>query len=180
MFERFSATARAVVTAARAEAVAAGSQHIGTEHLLLAAVTVDAGNRATLAQFGIDEPRVRAAMASRVGPAGDFGADDAAALAAIGIDLDAVLARMSDQLGAEPSAMNRTRRLKGMSPHAKKALQLALREAIWLKDRSIGVEHLLLGILRAGDGRACRILDDLQVDRDELRKALLRSVSKAA
>ena len=46
------------------------------------------------------------------------------------------------------------------SPRAKKSLELALREALRLSDGAIGPEHILLGVLREGDGPACRILVD--------------------
>ena len=103
---------------------------------------------------------------------------DRRALASIGIDLDRVL----DAAGLRPDVPTsrcRTRRWRRarpaspvFSPRAKKALELALREALRLADRTIGPEHLLLGVLREGDGLACRILVDQGVSIVALRRQL--------
>ena len=74
-----------------------------------------------------------------------------------------------------PGALERAGRTPGghipFTPDAKKALELALREAIRLHHRSIGAGHLLLGILRAENpGRA--LLKRAGVDTDALREAL--------
>ena len=62
------------------------------------------------------------------------------------------------------------------TPRAKKVLELSLREALALKSRSITDGHLLLGLIREGQGLAAKILHDRGVDlpalRDELRLAL--------
>ena len=72
--------------------------------------------------------------------------DDAEALRAIGIDLDEVVRRIDRNLGgASPR-----RRRPPFSRGSKKALELALREAIALRHNYIGTEHLLLGLVRAG------------------------------
>jgi ATP-dependent Clp protease ATP-binding subunit ClpA len=46
------------------------------------------------------------------------------------------------------------------SARAKKALELSLREAISLGDRDLRAEHLVLGLVREGDGVAARVLAD--------------------
>lgn len=51
----------------------------------------------------------------------------------------------------------------GLTRRAKKALELAVEEAKTLKHRSIGTEHLLLGLIREGDGVAAKVLADLGV-----------------
>ncbi len=184
MFERFSTQARQVVAAARQEAVDRRSARIGTEDLLVGLVTVaESGTAAVLADAGVTVQRVRAVVAaSAAGGRAAFDAGDVQALAALGIDLEAVLARMKDQFGAEPepASARAWRSTSRLTPHARKALQVALREAVWMKDRSIRSEHLLLGLLRAGDGRACAVLDELGVDRDALRAATLRAATRAA
>src|SRR6188472_2293435 len=48
------------------------------------------------------------------------------------------------------------------TPRAKKVLELSLREALQLKNNYIGTEHILLGILREGEGLAAQILADKQ------------------
>jgi ATP-dependent Clp protease ATP-binding subunit ClpA len=47
-------------------------------------------------------------------------------------------------------------------------------------DKSIGTEHILLGILRDGGGRAAKIISDAGVSADELRRTLLAGLGKAA
>jgi ATP-dependent Clp protease ATP-binding subunit ClpA len=104
---------------------------------------------------------------------------DADALATIGIDLDAIRARIEDAFG--PGALSRRRCRRGVmapgmpfTPHAKKALELALREAVALGDRHIGSEHVLLGLVREGDGVAWRILSARGVDGGAVHAALER------
>ncbi|MGH8946883.1 MAG: Clp protease N-terminal domain-containing protein, partial [Acidimicrobiia bacterium] len=60
------------------------------------------------------------------------------------------------------------------TPRAKKALELALREARALDHDYIGTEHILLGLLRGGDGVAVQILKTLGVDHDRSRDVVLR------
>ena len=81
-----------------------------------------------------------------------------------------------------PGALDRAGRRPGshipFSADAKKALELSLREAIRLKERSIRSGHLLLGILRAGSpGRA--LLENAGVDADALRQALEQEMRAA-
>lgn len=58
------------------------------------------------------------------------------------------------------------------NPRAKKALELSLREAIRLKQHHIGAEHIALGLLREGEGLACRILLDAGLDLAVLRRSI--------
>ena len=62
------------------------------------------------------------------------------------------------------------------TPRAKKTLELSLREALAIKHNYIGTEHILLGLIREGDGVAVQILRD-RVDLLELRAAILDAVS---
>jgi hypothetical protein len=66
------------------------------------------------------------------------------------------------------------------SPRAKKVLELSLREAIRLKHNFIAPEHLLLGMLREGNGLAAQILAGAGVDFDRLRTDLTRSLGGRA
>ena len=59
------------------------------------------------------------------------------------------------------------------TPRAKKVLELSLREALSLGHNYIGTEHLLLGILRDGDGVAVQVLSASGVSVNELRSALI-------
>jgi hypothetical protein len=58
------------------------------------------------------------------------------------------------------------------TPRAKKALQLALEEALGRGDRFVGAEHVLLGLLREGEGLAARLLADARVTVEWARAAV--------
>ena len=60
------------------------------------------------------------------------------------------------------------------TPRAKKVLELSLREALQLGHKYIGTEHLLLGLLREGDGVAARVLVSLGVDLTSVREQVMR------
>jgi ATP-dependent Clp protease ATP-binding subunit ClpC len=63
------------------------------------------------------------------------------------------------------------------TPQAKKTLQLSLREAIALGHAYIGTEHILLGLVRAGESPAMRVLDGLTVDPAMVRQKVIQLVS---
>jgi ATP-dependent Clp protease ATP-binding subunit ClpA len=178
MFERFSRAARDVVVQARQEAQSLGHPHFGTEHLLLAMVSQPGGAHDALIAAGLTAARVSDAVSSTVvlGPA------DADALKTVGIDLEAVLSRITETFGSDAlrRAMPRRSRRVGVTPRVKKVLQLALREAVHLGNTSIGTEHLLLGILRDGNGRAAKIIADAGIAADDLRRAVVDGLRKAA
>jgi hypothetical protein len=62
------------------------------------------------------------------------------------------------------------------TPRAKKVLELSLREALQLGHNYIGTEHLLLGLIREGDGVALQVLDTLGVDVGRLRQQVVASL----
>jgi len=59
---------------------------------------------------------------------------------------------------------------------AKKSLELALREALQMGHNYIGTEHMLLGIVRAGDGVAVEILGDRGIDLADVRRAVVEEI----
>ena len=59
-------------------------------------------------------------------------------------------------------------------------MQLALREAKWLKAGAIGSEHILLGLLRCDDSDIDAVLAELGVKSDDLRTATLQTIGRAA
>ncbi|WOQ15810.1 Clp protease N-terminal domain-containing protein [Raineyella sp. W15-4] len=95
---------------------------------------------------------------------------DADALASLGVDLEQVRWQADAVFG--PGALDRAGRTRAGQPRfdrrAKKALELALREAFRLKDRSIESRHLCLGLLRA-DGSGQALLEKSGVDPATLR-----------
>ena len=179
MFERFSRPAREVVLQARKEAQALGHRHLGTEHLLLALAWQPGGAHDVLVAAGLTRDRVAEALSG----AGVLGAADADALKTVGIDLDSVLSQIKETFGADAlrRAMPASRRGRtGVSPRVKKVLGLALREAVHLGSSTIGTEHILLGILRDGQGRAAKIITDAGVTSEDLRRAVLDGLGRAA
>jgi len=199
MFERFTTAARSVVVGAQQSARDLQHPTIGTEHVLLALIDMDGPVQRLLAERDIDAAAVRADVERHVGtqPPGRSFADaddeDAAALKAIGIDLDKVRAAIEESFGPEALRLPRPAQRRGFfgklyasgghipfSARAKKVLELSLREALRLKHNYIAPEHIMLGLLREGDGLAALILADRGVDFDELRADLTRSLGTAA
>ena len=210
MFERFTGEAREVVMRANAEAEDLGHAPIGTQHLLLALVADQGGPvAAALRGAGVDERYVRDEVIKRAGrpaapvdPLPEADGEDAAALRLIGIDLDAVRRAIEENFGPgalkiPPAPSPRRKGVLGrfgrakpsgtwrgghrpFSPRSKKILELSLREAIRLKHDFIAPQHIMLGILREGEGMAARILADRGVDQAALRDDLTRSLDDRA
>jgi ATP-dependent Clp protease ATP-binding subunit ClpA len=104
MFERFTDEARAVVTRAAQQANRLGHRYVGAEHMLLAVVAAEGPACDILRAHGLTPERVEEEIVGRVGQgvtAGLFGDLDREALAAIGIDLDAVRARIEASFGTD-------------------------------------------------------------------------------
>ena len=168
MFERFTKEARATVIAAQQVARDAGSRTVDTRHVLVALAESTGPASRALDAVGVD----RDDMTTRLRDDLRAGGLDRDALAALGVDLDAVRERADAVFG--PGALDTAGRSPGHIPFgsdAKKSLQLALREAIRLGRRTIDGGHLLLGMLRA-DSPAREALADAGVDVDALRRTL--------
>lgn len=63
------------------------------------------------------------------------------------------------------------------TPPAKRVLELALRESVFLHHKFIGTEHLLLGLLRESDGVAAQLLLEFGADADKLRDQVLQMLA---
>lgn len=177
MFERFTHTARDVVVRAQEEAAALGHDHIGSEHLLLGVASGNASAARVLRGLGVEPDHLRVEADTL----------DADALASIGIDLGEVRRRVEASFGPGALARRRRRCARGrvlgyrpMSPHAKHALELALREAVTLGDRQIGPEHILLGLARDADSGAARALRRCGTSPGAVRAAVLAAARDAA
>ncbi len=59
-----------------------------------------------------------------------------------------------------------------ITPRSKKIFELALSEAIQMKNNYIGVNHILLGLLRENEGVAARVFENLEIDKEELIKII--------
>jgi ATP-dependent Clp protease ATP-binding subunit ClpA len=174
MFERFTRPARQVVERATLVARDATAAETRPEHLL-AALLADEQCLATrvLAGLGASPGDLRAELDRlRMLYVDGLDADDAAALQAIGIDLDEVVRRIDRNLGGPLPASRIPRFGRG----SKKVLQLALREAIALRHNYIGTEHLLLGLVRGGDRVVLDTLGAFGIEREALREAVVAAV----
>ncbi len=180
MFERFTAGARTVVRLAQQQGRDLGHSHIGTEHLLLGLLTEGQGLAARiLADAGVTAEAVRTDVTRRVGPC-QLTDQDREALRAIGIEVDQIRARVEESFG--PGALERAGfpRHLPFSPRSKKVMELSLREALRLRHDYIGTEHILLGLLREGQGLAARVLADSGVRADDLRGRVLAALGRVA
>ncbi|HWG99920.1 MAG TPA: Clp protease N-terminal domain-containing protein [Pilimelia sp.] len=190
MFERFTDAARAVVNGAPVEAQRLQHPLTGTEHLLLALLRHGEGAGALLRAAGVTSEGVEAAIGRLLHVGREvLDEEDAAALRAIGVDLDEVRARIEQDFGPgslapppEPPRRWFGLRRRGAarpagvidhlpySPRAKKVLELALRESLRLKHGYVGAEHVLLGLLRENAGLGASVLADAGVDVERLRR----------
>lgn len=179
MFEKFTKSARGAVSTAMEEAIAARSTQVDPRHLVLGILGGDETTaRTVLEDAGLDAAAVRADLRGD-GPAGEMelGAEDAEALKLIGIDLDAVRESLGHALDPRPAGRRGGRPSFGRD--AKKVLELALREAVYRRDGAITAEHLLMGVLRGGESRTLRLIEQ-RVPARELRHRLEDSMGEAA
>jgi len=92
----------------------------------------------------------------------------------LGIDLEAVRTEVKKEVGLGPD-----RKFLGDAPYTprvKKVLALARKEARALNHTYIGTEHILLGLLREGEGVAARVLRHLDLDIEKTRQDILREL----
>jgi ATP-dependent Clp protease ATP-binding subunit ClpC len=144
MFQRFTERARQVPVLAQEEARSFGHDFIGTEHLLLGLLREEDGLAARV-------------LAARV-------------LADLGVTVEHVRARVREIVGSgEPGQAT------GQIPftaRAKRALEVALREALGMGHNHIGTEHLLLGVVQDDEAVAAVIMRELGADADTVRNAI--------
>ena len=98
----------------------------------------------------------------------------AKALEALGINLDAVREQVQEIIGQGQTPP--TGHIP-FTPRAKKVLELSLREALQLGHSYIGTEHLLLGLIREGEGVAAQVLTKLGADSNRVRQQVVELLS---
>ncbi len=92
----------------------------------------------------------------------------------MGLDLETVRMEVEKQVGTGPD-----QKMIGnipYTPRVKKVLSLAAKEAKALNHTYVGTEHILLGLLREGDGVAARVLKNLDVDIEQTRQEILKEL----
>ena len=193
MTRTFNEDANAIVVQAYERATGLGHPYLGAEHLLLALSSVGQPAGAILREHGVTPERVEAEIVRQSG-GGLFGDLDRGALAAVGVDIDAVRATTEASFGLEaltraalavhhkprwfnprPAAFaGRDGAYLPLGPGAGQALHGARRQA---QARGVtapfGVEDLALGILAVSEGLAPPILSALGVQGPALSAAIM-------
>jgi len=98
----------------------------------------------------------------------------AKALESLGISLDAVRQQVEEIIGQGQQAPSGH---IPFTPRAKKVLELSLREALQLGHNYIGTEHILLGLIREGEGVAAQVLVKLGADLNKVRQQVIQLLS---
>jgi len=98
----------------------------------------------------------------------------AKALDSLSINLDAVRQQVEEIIGQGQAAP--TGHIP-FTPRAKKVLELSLREALQLGHNYIGTEHILLGLIREGEGVAAQVLQKLGADLNRVRQTVIQLLS---
>ncbi|MCC3280442.1 hypothetical protein LJ754_14925 [Arthrobacter sp. zg-Y40] len=190
MFERFTEQARQGVINAQEEARSLDATQILPAHLLVGIVAAAEKSAppmaALLGGYGLASTQLRSELQGQ----GEEH-NDAAALGSLGIDLEEVRRAVDAQFGegtldaAGPANAPRRRRFGLGGGHipftaaAKAVLTSSLRESTARRDGYIGVEHLLLGLLRGADPSALALVRR-HVGPDELRARILDAMDAAA
>src|ERR687885_342066 len=99
----------------------------------------------------------------------------AKALESLGISLEAVRAQVEEIIGQGQQAPSGH---IPFTPRAKKVLELSLREALQLGHNYIGTEHILLGLIREGEGVAAQVLVKLGADLNRVRQQVIQLLSR--
>ena len=95
----------------------------------------------------------------------------ARALESLGISLDTVRRQVEEIIGHGREAPSGH---IPFTPQAKKVMKLSLREALQMGHNYIGTEHILLGLIREGDGVAARVLAGLDADLSRVRQQVIQ------
>src|SRR5450756_2288789 len=98
----------------------------------------------------------------------------AKALESLDISLDAVRQQVQEIIGEGQQAPSGH---IPFTPRAKKVLELSLREALQLGHNYIGTEHILLGLIREGEGVAAQVLNKLGADLNRVRQQVIQLLS---
>jgi len=157
--------AEQVIELAVDEARQLGHHYIGTEHLLLGLVREGEGIAAgVLESLGVNLEKVRAEtvrVLARLGPSAGAVEDVTESAEGTG---------NGSEQGAQPG--RGPDRFDKFTDRARKVLTLAQEEATRFNHNYIGTEHLLLGLVREGEGVAAKILSNLGVELNRVRSAV--------
>ena len=96
------------------------------------------------------------------------------ALRSLGLNLDKLRLEVEKTCGF--GGATRTQGMLPVTPRLRRIFELAAREAQSMNYNFVGSEHLLLALLREGEGRAARVLKNLNVTPEEVRRAVVRNL----
>jgi Clp amino terminal domain, pathogenicity island component len=96
-------------------------------------------------------------------------------LESLGISIDAVRERVAGTIGPSGSAPSDSR---AFTPRARRVLEISLREALQLGHNYIGTEHILLGLVREGEGVAAQVLQSLGVPLPTVRVRVIQLLNQ--
>ena len=164
MFEKFTNRSRRVLVLSMEEGRVLRHSFIGTEHLLLGLIAEDEGIAAqALKSFGMSLIAARDRVEQMIGLAPT--ADTTAA--------HSPRAGRGFEVTRDPTADTEP----SLTPRVKKVFELSLRESVDLGHDYIGTEHLLLGLIREGQGMATQVLQSFDVDGHDLRQVVIQLLS---
>jgi ATP-dependent Clp protease ATP-binding subunit ClpC len=175
LFERFTDRARRVVVLAQEEARTLNHNYVGTEHILLGLIHEGEGVAArALESLNISLEAVRQQVEELIGRGHAAPTDHPPFTPGAKKALEAA-SRQAEEIifgGHAPPAGHIP-----FTPRAKKVLELSLREALNLGHNFIGTEHILLGLIREGQGVAAQVLQTLGADLNRVRQAVILLLS---
>lgn len=180
MFEIFTAAARQALVTAQDEAIGLGYDCVAAEHILIGlAAEADGVAAEVLAARDITAVRVRDAVPGLLAAAGianTGGAESVAALATIGIDVNAIRERADEAFGRGVFVFPRP----AYTAAAKRAIERSVARAQELGHDYVGAEHMLLGLTGPDDEPGGRALRAIGSDAGDLRTALLAALGRPA
>lgn len=145
MFDRFSSTARKAIMKAQEESIDLGHNLVGTEHLLLGLIAIDEGLAAkALKNAGLSSEKIKQRITEIVKP-------------------------MPNQV-----LQNLPAQSVAITPRVKRIIELAMIAARDLGHNYIGTEHLLIGLIREGEGVAIRVIVDLGLSKTRIQNEILK------
>jgi ATP-dependent Clp protease ATP-binding subunit ClpC len=186
VFERFTDRARRVIVLAQEEARMFNADYVGTGHILLGLLGEGEGVAArSLESLGISLEIARTHVEHAL-------KENLQALAAEDSQAEEPVSQVEQTIGQNEPA---TEALQGEEPvgrrqqaprghipfnkRVKKVLELALRESLGLNHNYIGTEHLLLGVIREGEGVGAQVLIKLGADLTVTRARVIELLSRS-
>jgi ATP-dependent Clp protease ATP-binding subunit ClpC len=173
LFERFTDRARRVVVLAQEEARMLDHTYVGTEHVLLGLIHEGEGVAArVLESLNISLEATRQRVEEIIGRG--QGATDLPFTPGAKEALETARRQAEEIIsGGRAAPVGHI----PFTPRAKKVLELSLREALQLGHNYIGTEHILLGLIREGEGVAAQVLQQLGANLNRVRQMVIQLLS---